>query len=161
MVEFFGDWFNTTALLLGIVTIIVVAMILILHRDSSTHTTHVTEEALAPPVAIANGSIPPQDERRRHVRRKGWPTRVYLRLDDASDDDIRAFIVDRSEGGVRIAVQQRLPSGRSLRVRAEEAPDESPWVPIVVKHGTRVGDYFEVGCQFAEPPSWSVLVLFG
>ncbi|HEY8505388.1 MAG TPA: PilZ domain-containing protein [Gemmataceae bacterium] len=112
------------------------------------------------------GSGPPEREappmeRRQHVRRAGVPTAV--RVSDAAEalQEHRAFVIDRSIGGVQVAVQERFPPGRRLRVRPEEAPEEVPWVPLVVRHGRRVGDYYEIGCQFEEEQPWHVLVVFG
>jgi hypothetical protein len=77
------------------------------------------------------------------------------------DGVARAYVLDRSSTGLRISVSARLIIGAPLRVRAENAPAESPWVDATVRWCTESKDKFEVGCEFARTPPWNVLLLFG
>lgn len=71
------------------------------------------------------------------------------------------YVVDRSMGGLRIAMQMSLPIGGTLMVRTTNAPDTIPWVTVFIRSCRANGKLYELGCEFDKTPPWSVLLLFG
>ncbi len=72
-----------------------------------------------------------------------------------------AFVLDRSTGGLRIAMAKPYPTGTILHVRPANSPDESFWVAMIVRSCKESGDYYETGCQFEQELPWNQLLLFG
>lgn len=106
-------------------------------------------------------SEPRNDERRRSVRRAGMPTPIFV-LDQKQGRKARdGFVLDRSSGGVRLAVQKPVPTGTTLQIRPHTAADDTPWVSVIVRNCRELGDYYEIGCQFEEDLPWRILLLFG
>jgi hypothetical protein len=101
------------------------------------------------------------DERRRSIRRTGVPTAVQIIDPKKPKRVIEGFVLDRSSGGIRLAAEKPFPTGSTLQVRPSHAPDESPWVIIIIRSCREVGDYFELGCQFHEELPWNLLLMFG
>ena len=122
---------------------------------------------VAPPAEESNTAdawLPPTmqpDERRRSTRRSGVPTPIHVADPKKSRKVLDAFVLDRSNGGVRFASEKPFPTGTTLQVRAATAPPESPWVVIIVRSCREVGDHFEIGCQFEEELPWHLLLMFG
>jgi hypothetical protein len=73
----------------------------------------------------------------------------------------RANVLNRTSGGVRLAVQQDIPAGSILRMLAGNAPANTPWAEVSVRWCEEANGYFEVGCQFQGKLPWSVLLMFG
>ena len=109
-----------------------------------------------PPPELGQGG-----ERRRSTRRVGVPTAVLLVDRQQGRNTQAAYVLDRSTGGLRLAVQNAFPQGTTLEVRAENAPEGTPWVPVSVRSCRRVNDFYEIGCQFEQELPWSILLLFG
>jgi hypothetical protein len=101
------------------------------------------------------------DERRRSVRRVGVPTAVQIIDPKKPKKPIEGYVLDRSSGGLRLAMEKPFSTGATLQVRPVNAPEESPWINIIIRNCREVGDYFEVGCQFLEELPWHLLLLFG
>lgn len=99
-------------------------------------------------------------DRRTSVRREGAPVKVFLSC-PARPDIQDAWVMDRSTGGLRVAVPAPLPAESFVQVRAANAPDTVPWVGLVVRSCKPVGEHFELGCAFEQTPPWNVLLLFG
>ncbi len=108
---------------------------------------------------IQDQSLP--DERRRSVRRSGMPTAIHLLDISRSKKPQEAFVLDRSTGGVRIAVSKICSIGSILQIRPHHCDAETPWVKIIVRSCREIGDYFEIGCQFEAELPWNILLLFG
>lgn len=106
------------------------------------------------------------EERRRAVRRTGLPTPIYI-IDPTEKKGWRkhgpteGYILDRSSGGLRLALQKAPSVGSSFLARPSNAPDTFPWVTVIVKSCREVGDYFEVGCQFESEMELGRLLMFG
>jgi hypothetical protein len=129
------------------------------------------EEALP----AATGTTPPPDEkvlnwsppeqsyadRRGSVRREGGPVRVLLSSPIFRNGVGDGFVVDRSTGGLRIVMQAAIAPGRTLQVRAANAPDTVGFITVIVRSCRETGDHFEVGCEFEKTPPWNILLLFG
>src|SRR4051794_16855245 len=100
-------------------------------------------------------------DRRGSVRREGAPVRVVLSSPVFRSKLESGWVLDRSKGGLKLAVSSAVPPGSGVQVRAENAPDTIPWVTIVVRSCRDNGDYFERGWEFETAPPWNVLLLFG
>jgi hypothetical protein len=109
--------------------------------------------------------VPPEsrnDERRRHLRRPGLPVPVLV-FDPSRKRRglVVGYVLDRSQGGLRLALQQPYPIGTELQVKPEEYAQDCEWVDILVRNSREIGDYYEVGCQFKNEVKTLVLHLFG
>ena len=71
------------------------------------------------------------------------------------------YVLDRSTGGLRVALQAGMAPGGSMQIRASHAPETTPWVTVIVRNCVDTGEHFEMGCEFDKTPPWNVLLLFG
>lgn len=99
--------------------------------------------------------------RRSSSRRDGAPVRVILSSPSFRGQMESGWVIDRSTGGLRIAVSRPLVVGSILQVRAENAPNTIPWVGVVIRSCREEGTHHEIGCSFESTPPWNVLLLFG
>lgn len=99
--------------------------------------------------------------RRGTQRREGSPVRVVLSSPVFRNKTNCGYVVDRSTGGLRIALGMEITPGSALQVKAENAPDTTPWVTVIVRNCRHAGQHFELGCEFDQTPPWNVLLLFG
>ena len=99
--------------------------------------------------------------RRASVRRDGVPVQVLLSSPTLRNGESGGYVLDRSTGGLRVAVTSAIPAGTVLNVRAGNAPDTVPWVTILVRSCRDTGPHFELGCEFERTPPWNILLLFG
>lgn len=112
----------------------------------------------------ADAWLPPTtaaDERRQTTRRSGVPTEVQISDPKKPKKIIGGYVLDRSRGGLRLAMEKPIATGVVLNVRPTNAPPEVAWTPIFVRFCNDVGDYFEVGCEFQVELSWNLLLMFG
>lgn len=101
-------------------------------------------------------------EKRGSMRRSGNPVSVFLANDIEGARPFRGKVLDRSTTGVRLLTTSAVDPGSVLRVRAENAPDTTPWVYIQVCRTKPAGkNAWEIGCRFSQTPPWSILLLFG
>lgn len=103
------------------------------------------------------------DERRRSIRRGGLPTPILV-VDAKGGKRAKptdAYVLDRSSGGLRLALEKAFPAGSSLLAKPGNAPEGFEWVKLVVRNCREVGDYFELGCQFETDLELSRLLMFG
>ena len=108
----------------------------------------------APMSSVAN--------RRTSTRREGGnPVKVVLASPAFKSGTLTGYVLDRSTGGMRVACGTGMPVGTSVQVRAAHAPDETPWVTIIVRSCKANGKVYEMGCEFDKTPPWNVLLLFG
>jgi PilZ domain len=121
---------------------------------------------LPKPAGSPDWESPPHarhDERRRSIRRAGLPSPIYL-IDARPVKKARpleAYVLDRSTGGLRLAVEQPVGVGSHLLARPSHAPADFEWVKLVVRNCREVGDYFELGCQFETELELSRMLMFG
>ena len=99
--------------------------------------------------------------RRASVRRDGVPVQVVLTSPTLRTGQNDGYVLDRSTGGLRVAVTAAIPAGTVLQVRAGNAPDTVPWVTILVRSCRNAGPHYELGCEFERTPPWNILLLFG
>lgn len=100
-------------------------------------------------------------EKRASVRRGGNPVEVVLANPVFSEELGKAWVVDRSMGGLCLMSNAALRPGTILNVRPHNAPKGTPWTRIEVRSCRQESDHWEVGCKFERMPSWGVLLLFG
>lgn len=100
-------------------------------------------------------------DRRTSIRREGAPVRVFVSAASYQKDLDEGWVLDRSTGGLRLAIKSAIKAGSSVQILAENAPDATPWTTIIVRSCHDAGAHFELGCEFEETPPWSVLLLFG
>jgi PilZ domain len=106
--------------------------------------------------------VPTMADRRGSARREGGsPVKVTLASPVFKGGSHVGYVLDRSTGGLRLASSTGLPVGSSVQVRACHAPDETPWVTILVRSCQPSGKGYEMGCEFDKTPPWSILLLFG
>jgi len=122
---------------------------------------------VVPPSPDLLANLPPpsvsrHDERRRAIRRAGMPTPVLV-VDPRARraKPVEAYVLDRSTGGLRLALVAPQPVGTQLKAKPSNAPDTFEWVTMVVRNCKETGDYFEVGCQFDTELELSRLLMFG
>ncbi|QVL34310.1 PilZ domain-containing protein [Telmatocola sphagniphila] len=108
-----------------------------------------------------NSAVRRTDEKRKSVRRGGVPTPISVVDPLQARRPMDAYVLDRSTGGIRIAIQKAIPIGSTAQVRPQNCSEEVPWIPIVVRNCREIGDYFEIGCQFEKELPWNLLLLFG
>jgi hypothetical protein len=103
------------------------------------------------------------DERRRSIRRGGLPTPILV-VDAKGGRKAKAteaYVLDRSTGGLRLALDRPVQVGSSMLTRPGNAPEGFEWVRVTIRNCREVGDYYEVGCQFETELELSRLLLFG
>jgi hypothetical protein len=100
-------------------------------------------------------------DRRGSSRREGAPVRVLLSSPTFRNGVTDGFVLDRSTGGLRIAMPTGIAPGSTMQVRAVNAPDTIGFVTVIIRSCRKNGDFFEIGCEFEKTPPWNVLLLFG
>jgi hypothetical protein len=100
-------------------------------------------------------------DRRRVPRRWGNALLVHVSDATAQADPVEGVILNRSEGGLCLALHQAVVVGTNLNVRVATAPSSIPWTAVEVKYCLRFVSRWKVGCQFVQPPSAEVLLMFG
>lgn len=100
-------------------------------------------------------------EQRSAFRRGGNPVRILINDPQQKGEVKEAWVVDRSVGGLCLAVKEAIAEGSSMEIRAANAPPATPWVEVQVKSCRQGKDDWEIGCQFAKTPPWAVMLLFG
>jgi CheY-like chemotaxis protein len=93
----------------------------------------------------------------RRVNDRRYPkqaTRVSVGAGLAPTHVVESTVCDQSPGGLRLKSPSRLgDTGALLSIRPADAPDDSPWVPVQVRHSSRDDDGWAIGCQFLHPAS--------
>jgi hypothetical protein len=115
----------------------------------------------APPAPLA--AVPPSGgpEQRADFRRPGNPVLALVADADDRRTPWNAWVIDRSRGGLRLAVERPLMAGNVYSVRPVQAPPATPWTALEVRHCEAVDGHWEAGCRFLQPPAVAALMLFG
>jgi hypothetical protein len=100
-------------------------------------------------------------ERRTYLRRPGRPVDILLSDESGQAKPIMGWIIDRSMGGLCLAVKQAVPEFAIRSVRTVDAPSSAPWVQIEIRRCEKKDDYWELGCKFVRTPAYGVLLYFG
>jgi hypothetical protein len=99
------------------------------------------------------------NNRRAAPRRKG--NSVQAELSDGVNPPQLCWVIDRSVGGLALLTEREVTPGSTLKVRPSKTAESTPWTPVIIRSCRPEGAQWEVGCQFAQTPSWNVLLLFG
>jgi hypothetical protein len=105
--------------------------------------------------------LPKGADKRIAVRRGGEPVPVWVA---ESSDPTRAWdgkVVDRSRGGLLLAVDEGAKVGSLRYVRAYHAPEELGWVPLEVRHCRKQNERWLLGCKFTQELPWNIILMFG
>jgi hypothetical protein len=100
-------------------------------------------------------------DRRASVRREGATVEVTVSSEAFKGGTTSGYVLDRSTGGLRLAMATGAAPGSTMQVRARHAPDTTPWVTVIVRSCRSNGEHFEIGCEFEKTPPWNILLLFG
>jgi hypothetical protein len=101
-------------------------------------------------------------EHRGAPRRRGRQVTVQIVLAAAPESPADGWVLDRSMGGLCLSAGREFAVGVVLGVRPADSPAGTPWVQVRVRScQPEAGGRWAVGCQFAQTPSASVLLLFG
>jgi hypothetical protein len=100
-------------------------------------------------------------DRRSSIRRNGKPVRIFVLSPLFGEKIESGWVLDRSTGGLRVAMITAVAPGKALQVRAKNAPNTIPWVTVIVRSCRNNGEFFELGCEFEKTPPWHILLLFG
>ena len=105
--------------------------------------------------------LPSLSDRRTSLRREGAPVKILVTSPAFEDGTNAGYVLDRSTGGLKLALQAGMAPGSSMQIRASHAPETTPWVTVIVRNCTDTGEHYEMGCEFEKTPPWNVLLLFG
>src|SRR5260370_10108475 len=99
--------------------------------------------------------------RRKSVRLSGNQIPVQVCPDGSVESTYEGWIVDRSQGGLRLRGPEPFPGAVVLRVHCLNAPESLPCVEEQVKNSRDKQSYWEVCYQFLNNPGNDVLRSFG
>lgn len=97
--------------------------------------------------------------RRASPRREGNPTPVLVAEKDGWQTG--AWVVNRSEGGIRLTFSQPYDAGQRLRVLSTFAPNDVLFADVEVRNCREGSNGYELGCRFAYTHPLNVVLLFG
>jgi hypothetical protein len=101
------------------------------------------------------------DEQRVAQRRPGNPVEVLISDAAAQAAPAPGRVIDRSVGGLCLAVSDPATVGTILSVRPASAPASVPWIQIEVMRQADRTSHWELGCAFVHRPPLNVILLFG
>jgi len=103
-----------------------------------------------------------RSDRRNALRRGGNPIAVFITDAEGKGDPIHGYVLDRSTGGLCLAVGEPIEEGSIVSVKTTNAPITTPWIQIEVRNCRPISSSeWELGCKFEKTPPWSILLLFG
>jgi hypothetical protein len=105
--------------------------------------------------------LPTGNGKRKAFRRTGNEVQVLVADEERKTELCTAWVMDRSTGGLCLALPQPMEISSVLSVRAAHAPDSAPWVHIKVKWCHSLEGRWELGGQFVQALPWGTLLLFG
>jgi hypothetical protein len=120
----------------------------------------VEEAETVVPITIASK---PKDLRGAS-RRQGNTVEVHVARPEQKEDPDVGSVLDRSMGGMRLALFSEVEAGTVLAIRPVHADAMVPWVEIEIrscKVSKEIPGQFEVGCQYVKSPPYSIQLLFG
>jgi hypothetical protein len=99
-------------------------------------------------------------DRRAVPRRKG--NTVDVQLSDGSErPPINGVVIDRSQGGIRVMVDEPIAEGTVMKIRPTTGGVTTPWTDVTIRSCRRDGIQYELGCRFDQQPNWNQLLQFG
>ena len=154
----FSDYLPYTLPALIVLATGLVVVLLLVHRRPDRG---MKPPKLKKPDAASGSVVATSANRRNSLRRDGPPVEVTVTSPALKAGSAGGYVVDRSTGGLRLALAVGMAAGTALQVRAKHAPDTTPWVTVLVRSCRPNDDHFELGCEFEKTPPWNVLLLFG
>ncbi len=145
----------------GLVFLAVVGAVYWLTRPAPQLLDAVIAEVQTTPAA--DQAPKPKNQRNMH-RRQGNPVEVFVALPEDKSDPGIGSVLDRSVGGMRLALYGEVDIGTLLAIRPTHADDIVPWIDLEVrscKPSTEMPGQFEIGCQYVKSPPYSIQLLFG
>lgn len=145
----------------GLVFVVVVGGIFWLTRTSRVYADVPSGEAPAPAPLLIGAR--PKNER-ESSRRQGNTVEVHVASPHDKKNPGIASVLDRSMGGMRLALYHEVEAGTVLSIRPVRAEEMVPWVEVEVrscKSSNEMRGQFEVGCQYVKSPPYSIQLLFG
>jgi hypothetical protein len=103
-------------------------------------------------------------EQRIAFRRQGNPVPIHVAAPDDKTNPETGCVLDRSVGGMRLALYHEVAPGVVLSIRPVHADNIVPWVDLEVRScriSAEMSGQFEVGCQYVKSPPYSIQLLFG
>lgn len=100
-------------------------------------------------------------EQRKAVRRKGGQVEILLSDESAKERPWHGWVLDRSTGGLGLAVERPICPGTVVTVRTVNAPKVVPWLEMEVKSCREGKEGWEIGCKFVRTPPHGLLLMFG
>jgi hypothetical protein len=100
-------------------------------------------------------------DNRRATPRRFRPVRVFVADSETLADPFPGWVLDRSQGGLRLTVPHEYAPGTLLHVHPPQAPATAPWLQVEVKSCAFQEGAWQLGCQFVRSPSYYVLMQFG
>ena len=155
----FSEWMEWLLVACGVA--ILVGLLLTLRKRASRPNPVLSLSPSAPMGQPDSLGTERTEERRRTPRRQANPTLVLISEATGLDVPTMGLVVDRSAGGFCLDVEDGVPVGTILKIRAAEAPDHVPWVQGEVRNCRPADNGWRVGCQFERPPPPVVLALLG
>jgi hypothetical protein len=119
-----------------------------------------TSAAMPANVLLSEPGPPARSEKRVALRREGGPVDVIVSA-ATLPGTLHGVVLDRSLGGLSLAVGQEIAPGTILTVRPSRAGSLVPSVELAVRHCRQEGPDWILGCQFTKTPPYSVLLHFG
>lgn len=111
----------------------------------------------------AEAVIKPVDQRGT-FRRKGNPIEVLVTTPEDKKNPSVASLLDRSMGGMRLALFDGMAVGSVISIRPINANEMVPWVDLEIKScrpSVEMPGKFDIGCQYVKAPPYSIQLLFG
>lgn len=130
-------------------------------RPTSVAPTPPAEATEAPVEAAAAEKT---GDQRNAFRRQGNPVEVYVADPNNKEQPGIGSVMDRSLGGVRLALYEEVAIGTVLAIRPVNCDALVPWVEVEIRScrpSTELPSRFEIGCQYVKSPPYSIQLLFG
>jgi len=93
------------------------------------------------------------------MRREGNRTAVHV-IGKGGRSPQKAYVLNRTSGGARLAIKQDVPVGTNLWLRAEHAPANAPWGEVTVRRRQEADGHIEIDCQFQGKLHWTAHLMF-
>jgi serine/threonine protein kinase len=100
-------------------------------------------------------------ERRTYPRRAGNPIPVLILDSYHPDEPLHGWVMDRSQGGVGLLVEDALEVETVVEMRPDLPHLQTFWLQVRVVYCYRERLRWHVGCQFVKKLSWEELRFFG
>jgi hypothetical protein len=122
-----------------------------------------TPAGAATPSPPAVESVKPP-EQRGAFRRQGNPVQVHVGSPDNKNDTEIGSVLDRSVGGMKLALFAEMPIGTVISIHPVHADAIVPWIDLEIRScrpSEEMPGQFDIGCQYVKSPPYSIQLLFG